>query len=493
MISLTKTQALRCGGILLFFILLLPIDAQAFNLPPYLKAFPRESYFELQSGAQSIGKTSLIWKEDGERIRFTEKSEMKVTLFGKSQLLVTELDLRVLPDLSLQEFYYKMTSPDSTLEVKGRRTGANMRLEKIQAGRTQIRDIVVQEPLLLAPLIRVFAVSKGIPTAVSQPKQTDASFLEPSALAVIPMSILVTKESGPGMSYQLQVRYLNHQLKSKIRGDGSLIEEVTDIAGLPIIAKPVKREAHDSAVLSATQLDLVKQAKVNFPEIPKARELKEFRAQISGVPLHQFQLNRHRQKLVQDVLSIEREVLPVKSAPFQSLVGKNEFKKYLEAEISIPVFDPAIQRKAREIVGKESDLWKRALKVHDFVYNHLEKKAFVSLPDALEALQSKKGDCNEHAALYTALARAAGVPTRTVVGLVYSDIYQANPEPGFYYHAWVEVFTGHAWVAIDPTWNQIPADATHLAFVEGGADQQIQIASLMGKIRLSPVKEPAIR
>ena len=71
------------------------------------------------------------------------------------------------------------------------------------------------------------------------------------------------------------------------------------------------------------------------------------------------------------------------------------------------------------------------------------------------------------------------------MGLVYGD--QFYGEPGFYYHAWVEVYTGKEWVAIDPTWNQIPADATHIAFVEGGLDQQVQVTALMGKIRLSPL------
>jgi len=107
------------------------------------------------------------------------------------------------------------------------------------------------------------------------------------------------------------------------------------------------------------------------------------------------------------------------------------------------------------------------------------------LPDALEALETGEGDCNEHSVLYTALARAAGVPARIVVGLVYAN--DGSGHAGFYYHAWVEVYTGNEWIAIDPTWDQVPADATHIAFVEGGVDEQIQIAALMGKIKLSSV------
>ena len=59
----------------------------------------------------------------------------------------------------------------------------------------------------------------------------------------------------------------------------------------------------------------------------------------------------------------------------------------------------------------------------------------MSIPNALEVLQSKKGDCNEHTVLFNAFARAAGIPAKTVVGVVYL-------RGAFYYHAWSEVWLG---------------------------------------------------
>ena len=63
----------------------------------------------------------------------------------------------------------------------------------------------------------------------------------------------------------------------------------------------------------------------------------------------------------------------------------------------------------------------------------LEKKPTVSLPSAREVLRTKVGDCNEHTALYVAMARALGIPARIAVGLVYV-------RGAFYYHAWPEVY-----------------------------------------------------
>jgi transglutaminase-like putative cysteine protease len=104
----------------------------------------------------------------------------------------------------------------------------------------------------------------------------------------------------------------------------------------------------------------------------------------------------------------------------------------------------------------------------------------LGIPSALEVLRTKVGDCNEHTALYVAMARAAGIPARVAVGLVY--VHGA-----FYYHAWPEVFVDDAWLAVDPTLNEFPADATHLRLLRGGLDKQAAILPLIGKLKISVV------
>ena len=64
---------------------------------------------------------------------------------------------------------------------------------------------------------------------------------------------------------------------------------------------------------------------------------------------------------------------------------------------------------------------------------------------AMRAIREKEGDCDEHADLFIALARAADIPARRVVGHIYKK--DENPEP----HAWAEAFLErHGWVPIDP-------------------------------------------
>jgi hypothetical protein len=107
----------------------------------------------------------------------------------------------------------------------------------------------------------------------------------------------------------------------------------------------------------------------------------------------------------------------------------------------------------------------------------------VSLPSALEVLRTRVGDCNEHTALYVALARAAGIPARIAVGLVHL-------RGAFYYHAWAEVFLATnggrgRWLAVDPTLDQFPADLTHVRLARGGLDKQAAILGVRGRLEMS--------
>ena len=86
------------------------------------------------------------------------------------------------------------------------------------------------------------------------------------------------------------------------------------------------------------------------------------------------------------------------------------------------------------------------------------------------------GDCNEHAVLLAAFCRAVGIPAKIEAGLVYLN-------GRFYYHAWNLVFVGQ-WITVDALFNQIPADVTHIAFLSGSQELQLDLMGIMGKVEL---------
>ncbi|HEY6548311.1 MAG TPA: transglutaminase-like domain-containing protein, partial [Vicinamibacteria bacterium] len=139
-------------------------------------------------------------------------------------------------------------------------------------------------------------------------------------------------------------------------------------------------------------------------------------------------------------------------------------------------------KRALEGLGAEATPRVRAERILRYVNALLEKKPTVSLPSALEVLRTRIGDCNEHTALFVALARASGIPARIAVGLVHLH-------GAFYYHAWAEVHLEEKgrglWLPVDPTLNEFPADATHIRLSRGGLEKQAAILGLVGRAQMT--------
>jgi transglutaminase-like putative cysteine protease len=95
-------------------------------------------------------------------------------------------------------------------------------------------------------------------------------------------------------------------------------------------------------------------------------------------------------------------------------------------------------------------------------------------------LKQGKGDCTEHTRLFVALSRAAGIRAREVKGLVFANYGQGGP--ALYWHAWAEVQVGADWIAMDPTFNQDVADATHIALGRGSRQDAI---ALVGSLKVT--------
>lgn len=196
---------------------------------------------------------------------------------------------------------------------------------------------------------------------------------------------------------------------------------------------------------------------------------------LGGVELAGFDLRGGRQQLRGDTLHITRERIAGAdyALPYR---GGGAAAGELEATPLIQSDDARIVQLAREVAAGSSDPAEVARRLNDWVYSALRKEVTLSVPSAVQVLEARQGDCNEHTVLYIALARALGLPARTAVGLVYIN-------GSFYYHAWPEVWLGE-WVAVDPTLGQYPADASHLRFIVGGLARQVELIRLIGRLQL---------
>jgi len=144
---------------------------------------------------------------------------------------------------------------------------------------------------------------------------------------------------------------------------------------------------------------------------------------------------------------------------------------------------PDIIALARQVAGDAKGTYEAAVRLSDHVYKRLEKAYGVSHDRASDVLTAGKGDCTEHSVLFVALARALGIPARGVHGLVYAR-YEDGRD-ALYWHAWAEVKSGGEWIAIDPTFGQPVADATHVALGEG---PQVDTVGLLGALKVVGVE-----
>jgi len=118
-------------------------------------------------------------------------------------------------------------------------------------------------------------------------------------------------------------------------------------------------------------------------------------------------------------------------------------------------------------------------KIHRVCIYDVEKEKYRHFSNALETLKAGFGDCGEHAVLLGALLRAAGIPARVVLGLVY-----VGPKKAYMYHAWVMALAGD-WVFADAALGAFPAYGNYVPLIiddTGGGI--LRVFRLVGRINI---------
>ena len=161
------------------------------------------------------------------------------------------------------------------------------------------------------------------------------------------------------------------------------------------------------------------------------------------------------------VLLRVRRVTPDPGATADVPIATAGLEEFMTDNVFLQTGDPAVVSAANDVAATAgADAWERALMVEKRVSELVTSRSLgMAFASAAEALGAGSGDCTEHAVLAAAMARAAGVPSRIVTGVVHFD-------GSFAYHMWVEVWTGDGWHALDPTVGEGSVDATHIKLGE---------------------------
>ncbi len=279
----------------------------------------------------------------------------------------------------------------------------------------------------------------------------------------------------------------------RVRANGTTVRTVVERLGAEFTE--VTREKA-LAVVDPTDIFTAAHLRAGT-RLPRTEKLDELVVRLSGRSGRAPKvIEGERQKLSQRLKgSVELRVAAEKAPARAPKLGAKPSAKvapFLAATPYEAIADERIVTAAKAAVGDATDTWTAARRINTFVYTRITNKSLAqAFSTAIEALESREGDCTEHAVLFSALAKAVGIPTRLITGLVYVD---RKDEGVFGYHEWVEVWMGDRWVSMDPTFGQDLADVTHVKFSQGLSDADglreagVVAAELFGDLELAVVE-----
>lgn len=166
---------------------------------------------------------------------------------------------------------------------------------------------------------------------------------------------------------------------------------------------------------------------------------------------------------------------------------------YLAPERGIEVHHPLIRDATNTAVETAVTVEQKAEAIFQFVRNHLryDLNAAAAGQGALAGLTTGMGVCTEFAALFVAMARSAGIPSRIVNGYLLLDENNQLTASGparLARHQWSEFWHPElGWVPVDPTWaGSIKESLPRASYVrQNFGDRPLQGTSRGGAITAS--------
>ena len=435
---------------------------------------PREEWMGIYWGDDKVGYAVSKIKKAFKGYEIYEQGIMDLTVMGTPQRIDTQITSQVDNAFMLKSFEFRMLSNLFSFQAKGTIKGKELHMDLLSGGSVKKSVIPLKEIPCLASSLKPMMLADGLMVG----KKLRYHVFDPSSMSTTPVEVLVEGIEEVSLRgnqidcYRIKSTFKGIELRSWIDEDGSTVKEESPL-GLMLL-KESKTDALTENWGETTK-DLVAASAIAVNRPIMIADPSYLKVRIENVNLEEFDLSSHRQKRSGNVLEITREDLSGVTS-YTIPYTKGDMKSYLAPTAFLQSTDKTLVRKAQEIVGSERDALEAVKRIQAWVYRTIEKKPTLSIPSALDVLKVKVGDCNEHSTLFVALCRALGIPSKLSAGIVYA-------QGSFYYHAWAEVFVGR-WVSIDPTMDQLPVDATHICFVEGGLDKQLEIIKLIGVVTL---------
>jgi len=438
-----------------------------------------EYWMAIYSGDKRVGYSYNSVKNEEGYTYVKELTNLRINLLGKNTDVYTEGAYK-LDGYKILSFEYEMKSDSINLKAFGKRLGNNLEIAmETVSGETQ-RTLPLEQELILPSLISRLLVESKLTSG----DKFDIPLFEPLTILMgmdqpVSTHIIGEKENldipfGKFETFKVNSNFMGSQSTSWINDKGEILKQE-----FPPGLMAIRESEKDILNKKNSSFDIVN--KTSIPaniKIKNPGNLKYLKIKLEGIDTSdEFDIDdRYRQYLEGQIVEIKSQELKTSTNSYDLPYDSSEYRELTKADFLIQSDDKEIIEITQKVLDGETDPIKAADKINNWIYKNLKKSATVSLPNAKDVLKTRVGDCNEHAALFSAMSRSAGIPTKTVLGTMYY-------EKSFYYHAWNEVYVGQ-WVAVDSTYGQFPADATHIKLIEGNLAKSGEILKVVGKLNI---------
>ena len=451
---------------------------QYVSLETGLRELPSESeWMNIYHSGHKMGHTVYTINNRGEQGYLIKSStHLKIVFGGLESEIHLENTAEIDTSFRLESFTFWMLSDQYSTEIIGKKNGEIMTLRFIQGDDTTTSEIIVPEELYTYTAIQPMVASKGI----KEGGTVRVPAYDPMSNEMADVTI-----SHEGKEFQDigGEKMILNKLKIEFKGIPSIMW--LDDNGITykeetIMGMTMERTTPELALAKSetAEVDLLNGFAIipNYP-ISRPEKLKELVIEISELAADRIlSLESQRQQV------IKKNPLTLRLRPSTTQQAKIPIQNYLQPSEMIQSEHQQIKDQVRIILGDVGMLESKSSRLTEWVYKYLEKRPVASISGAVEILNTGVGDCTEHTTLFTALSRAAGIPTKVHIGIVYL-------QGRFLFHAWPVVAIDGEWVDVDPSLNQYPADATHIALLEGDFENLTDLIPVLGNIEIKILEQ----
>ena len=432
-------------------------------------------WYDVYSGSKKVGFASYTFQWVGDEIIIKYEQEVKIKQGDREKLLIESYRCLSNSNYAIKSFEYSSHYKDEKgIKVTGEvdADAVVFFLESPEKRKTFRTSTKGKDIYLSTTFIPAIIRKNPSPHSVFTVPMLDFINLSIDDVRVVVEEIRPVKLGIQVVSYYKmrvgnQIFWCNEKgitVKEEYPGGLTLYSQTEALA----------KDPTDRVLFDSISLPFLRSNKI----VKDAESLKLLKVRIKGFPSDAGLYDKSLVTLQHDTLFIRKDDPEDFKKKSYLLPCKDQaVRRYLQPDEWVLSDNRTLKGNALNMAAVEkNDAFRLARYLNSNLYFTVGTMPLFVLSNSLDIFKSHLGDYLERTVMFASFARAAGLPTRLIGGVVYRDGY-------FYFHAWPEVWFDK-WVPVDPTLAQFPADVTHIPLKEGTLKDIISIVDDIKNIEI---------